>query len=360
MEERLQVIGKRLAEMRNYLDIDDKRARVAELEEGMAAPGFWDDQEAAQAVVKEISALKRAIQEWESVQEEYEDAEAMFELVSEEPDEALEEELAKAVDALEQAVGRLELASLLNGEYDSNNAIVSIHPGAGGTESQDWAEMLLRMYTRWADSRGYDVEVLDYQPGDEAGVKSVTMLVSGLNAYGYLKAEKGVHRLVRISPFDSSGRRHTSFTSVDVIPEISEDVDLEIKSEDLRIDTYRASGAGGQHVNKTESAVRITHIPTGIVVQCQSERSQHSNREAAMKILRSRLLEREFQEKQARLAELKGEQGEIAWGNQIRSYVFCPYTMVKDHRTNVEVGNVQAVMDGLIDPFIEAYLKMKR
>ncbi|HHT73228.1 MAG TPA: peptide chain release factor 2 [Firmicutes bacterium] len=341
-------------------DIDDKRARVAELEEGMAAPGFWDDQEAAQAVVKEISALKRAIQEWESVQEEYEDAEAMFELVSEEPDEALEEELAKAVDALEQAVGRLELASLLNGEYDSNNAIVSIHPGAGGTESQDWAEMLLRMYTRWADSRGYDVEVLDYQPGDEAGVKSVTMLVSGLNAYGYLKAEKGVHRLVRISPFDSSGRRHTSFTSVDVIPEISEDVDLEIKSEDLRIDTYRASGAGGQHVNKTESAVRITHIPTGIVVQCQSERSQHSNREAAMKILRSRLLEREFQEKQARLAELKGEQGEIAWGNQIRSYVFCPYTMVKDHRTNVEVGNVQAVMDGLIDPFIEAYLKMKR
>jgi peptide chain release factor 2 len=220
--------------------------------------------------------------------------------------------------------------------------------------------MLLRMYTRWADSRGYDVEVLDYQPGDEAGVKSVTMLVSGLNAYGYLKAEKGVHRLVRISPFDSSGRRHTSFTSVDVIPEISEDVDLEIKSEDLRIDTYRASGAGGQHVNKTESAVRITHIPTGIVVQCQSERSQHSNREAAMKILRSRLLEREFQEKQARLAELKGEQGEIAWGNQIRSYVFCPYTMVKDHRTNVEVGNVQAVMDGLIDPFIEAYLKMKR
>ncbi|KLU40161.1 MAG: peptide chain release factor 2 [Peptococcaceae bacterium 1109] len=326
----------------------------------MAAPGFWDDQEAAQAVVKEISALKRAIQEWESVQEEYEDAEAMFELVSEEPDEALEEELAKAVDALEQAVGRLELASLLNGEYDSNNAIVSIHPGAGGTESQDWAEMLLRMYTRWADSRGYDVEVLDYQPGDEAGVKSVTMLVSGLNAYGYLKAEKGVHRLVRISPFDSSGRRHTSFTSVDVIPEISEDVDLEIKSEDLRIDTYRASGAGGQHVNKTESAVRITHIPTGIVVQCQSERSQHSNREAAMKILRSRLLEREFQEKQARLAELKGEQGEIAWGNQIRSYVFCPYTMVKDHRTNVEVGNVQAVMDGLIDPFIEAYLKMKR
>lgn len=326
----------------------------------MAAPGFWDDQDSAQAVVKEISRLKRAVQEWEEVQKEYEDAEALLELVEEEPDEDLQRELEEAVSRLERAVERLELASLLSGEYDSSNAILSIHPGAGGTEAQDWAEMLLRMYTRWADSRGYEVEILDYLPGEEAGVKSVTMLIRGLNAYGYLKAEKGVHRLVRISPFDASGRRHTSFTSVDVIPEIDDDVDLEIKSEDLRIDTYRASGAGGQHVNKTESAVRITHIPTGIVVQCQSERSQHANREAAMKILRSRLLERQRQEQQARLEELKGEQGEIAWGNQIRSYVFCPYTMVKDHRTNLEIGNVQAVMDGMIDPFIEAYLKMKR
>lgn len=326
----------------------------------MSAPGFWDDQQSAQAVVKEISTLKRSIEQWEAVYRAYEDAQALYELVSEEPDEALEEELEGTLAKLERDVDRLELASLLNGEYDSSNAILSIHPGAGGTESQDWAEMLLRMYTRWADSRGYDVEVLDYQPGEEAGIKSVTILVSGLNAYGYLKAEKGVHRLVRISPFDASGRRHTSFTSVDVMPEISDDVDLEIKPEDLRIDTYRASGAGGQHVNKTESAVRITHIPTGIVVQCQSERSQHSNRDAAMKILRSRLMERQLRERQAKLEELKGEQGEIAWGNQIRSYVFCPYTLVKDHRTNVEIGNVQAVMDGMIDPFIEAYLKLKR
>lgn len=220
--------------------------------------------------------------------------------------------------------------------------------------------MLLRMYTRWADSRGYTVETLDYQPGDEAGIKSVTLLISGMNAYGYLRAEKGVHRLVRISPFDASGRRHTSFSSVDVLPEITDEETIEIRPDDLRIDTYRASGAGGQHVNKTDSAIRITHIPTGIVVQCQSERSQHANREAAMKILRARLAERREQERQARLMELKGEQGEIAWGNQIRSYVFCPYTLVKDHRTNVEIGNVEAVMDGMIDPFIEAYLKMKK
>lgn len=326
----------------------------------MAEPGFWDDQAAAQAVVKQISEHKRTIEAWAEVQEKYEDAETILELVSEEDDEALEHELEQALEELTEDVGRLELTALLNGEYDGNNALVSIHPGAGGTESQDWAAMLLRMYTRWAESRDYNVEVLDYQPGDEAGVKSVTLLVSGVNCYGYLKAEKGVHRLVRISPFDSSGRRHTSFTSVDVIPEIDDDDTVEIRSEDLRIDTYRASGAGGQHVNKTDSAIRITHIPTGIVVQCQSERSQHSNREAAMKILRSRLAERQLQEKQARLNELKGEQGEIAWGNQIRSYVFCPYTMVKDHRTNLEVGNVDAVMDGMLDPFIEAYLKMKK
>lgn len=311
-------------------------------------------------MVKQISEHKRTIEAWAEVQEKYEDAETILELVSEEDDEALEHELEQALEELTEDVGRLELTALLNGEYDGNNALVSIHPGAGGTESQDWAAMLLRMYTRWAESRDYNVEVLDYQPGDEAGVKSVTLLVSGVNCYGYLKAEKGVHRLVRISPFDSSGRRHTSFTSVDVIPEIDDDDTVEIRSEDLRIDTYRASGAGGQHVNKTDSAIRITHIPTGIVVQCQSERSQHSNREAAMKILRSRLAERQLQEKQARLNELKGEQGEIAWGNQIRSYVFCPYTMVKDHRTNLEVGNVDAVMDGMLDPFIEAYLKMKK
>ncbi len=326
----------------------------------MAEPGFWDDQDAAQGVVKEISVLKRAIEAWTSVYSQYEDAEALCELLDEEPDESLEAELEDNVANLEKAVAALELSALLDGEYDSHNAILSIHPGAGGTESQDWASMLLRMYTRWADSRGYTVETLDYQPGDEAGIKSVTLLISGLNAYGYLRAEKGVHRLVRISPFDASGRRHTSFSSVEVLPEITDDDTIEIRPDDLRVDTYRASGAGGQHVNKTDSAIRITHIPTGIVVQCQSERSQHANREAAMKILRARLAERQEQERQARLMELKGEQSEIAWGNQIRSYVFCPYTMVKDHRTNLEIGNVEAVMDGMIDPFIEAYLKMKK
>lgn len=304
--------------------------------------------------------LKRAIEAWTSVFRQYEDAEALRELVDEEPDEGMQAELEDSVEKLETAVSALELSALLDGEYDSHNAILSIHPGAGGTESQDWASMLLRMYTRWADSRGYTVETLDYQPGDEAGIKSVTLLISGMNAYGYLRAEKGVHRLVRISPFDASGRRHTSFSSVDVLPEITDEETIEIRPDDLRIDTYRASGAGGQHVNKTDSAIRITHIPTGIVVQCQSERSQHANREAAMKILRARLAERREQERQARLMELKGEQGEIAWGNQIRSYVFCPYTLVKDHRTNVEIGNVEAVMDGMIDPFIEAYLKMKK
>lgn len=326
----------------------------------MAEPGFWDDQSAAQNTVKEISMLKRAIEAWTSVFRQYEDAEALSELVDEEPDEGMQAELEDSVEKLETAVSALELSALLDGEYDSHNAILSIHPGAGGTESQDWASMLLRMYTRWADSRGYTVETLDYQPGDEAGIKSVTLLISGMNAYGYLRAEKGVHRLVRISPFDASGRRHTSFSSVDVLPEITDEETIEIRPDDLRIDTYRASGAGGQHVNKTDSAIRITHIPTGIVVQCQSERSQHANREAAMKILRARLAERREQERQARLMELKGEQGEIAWGNQIRSYVFCPYTLVKDHRTNVEIGNVEAVMDGMIDPFIEAYLKMKK
>jgi len=247
----------------------------------------------------------------------------------------------------------------LNGSYDKNNAIVEIHPGAGGTESQDWASMLLRMYTRWAEDKGYVVETLDYQPGEEAGIKSVTLLIKGHNAYGYLKAEKGVHRLVRISPFDAAGRRHTSFVSVDVIPEMDDDVEIEIRPEDLRIDTYRSSGAGGQHVNKTESAVRITHLPTGIVVTCQSERSQIQNRERAMKILKARLLELKRQEQEKQLAELRGEQKEIAWGNQIRSYVFHPYSLVKDHRTGVEVGNVQAVMDGEIDVFIDAYLRQQ-
>ena len=314
----------------------------------------------AQKTTREISELKRIIKRWQGVHALYEDVVVLVELVDEGEDEDLAGELEAGLSRLQREVDQLELESLLSGEYDASNAILTIHPGAGGTESQDWAAMLWRMYTRWAEDRGYSVEILDYQAGDEAGIKDVTLLIRGLYAYGYLKSEKGVHRLVRISPFDSSGRRHTSFSSVEVLPEIEDDLTVEINPDDLRIDTYRSSGAGGQHVNKTDSAVRITHLPTGIVVQCQSERSQHANRESAMKILRARLMERQLAEQRANLESIKGEQQEIAWGSQIRSYVFCPYTMVKDHRTNVEVGNVEAVMDGHLDPFIEAYLKMKR
>ena len=314
----------------------------------------------AQKTTREISELKRIIKRWQGVHALYEDVVVLVELVDEGEDEDLAGELEAGLSRLQREVDQLELESLLSGEYDASNAILTIHPGAGGTESQDWAAMLWRMYTRWAEDRGYSVEILDYQAGDEAGIKDVTLLIRGLYAYGYLKSEKGVHRLVRISPFDSSGRRHTSFSSVEVLPEIEDDLTVEINPDDLRIDTYRSSGAGGQHVNKTDSAVRITHLPTGIVVQCQSERSQHANRESAMKILRARLMERQLAEQRAKLESIKGEQQEIAWGSQIRSYVFCPYPMVKDHRTNVEVGNVEAVMDGHLDPFIEAYLKMKR
>lgn len=325
----------------------------------MAAEGFWDDQATAQEHVQQVKQLKQVVEQWEKVNDQFEEVQVMLELCQEEADPDLHQELQKSVKSLTRAVEKLELASLLDGEHDSNNAILTIHPGAGGTESQDWAEMLLRMYTRWAEKKNYTVETLDFLAGDEAGIKSVTLLITGLNAFGYLQAEKGVHRLVRISPFDSSGRRHTSFASIEVIPEIDNNVEVEIDPSDLRIDTYRASGAGGQHVNKTDSAIRITHIPSGIVVQCQTERSQHQNRDSAMKILRSRLLEQELTAEKQKLAQIKGEQTEIAWGNQIRSYVFCPYTMVKDHRTDVEMGNVDAVMDGELDLFIEAYLKSK-
>jgi peptide chain release factor 2 len=325
----------------------------------MAEPGFWDQAETAQKQVQALKQLKQVVEEWEQVDQQLQDIQVILELIAEEPDAGLEQELIHGVSKLDEAVNQLELKAMLNGEYDEHNAILTIHPGAGGTESQDWAEMLLRMYTRWAEAHDYGVEILDLQAGDEAGIKSATLLISGPYAYGYLQAEKGVHRLVRISPFDASGRRHTSFASVEVMPEIDDDIDLEIDPSELRIDTYRASGAGGQHVNKTDSAIRITHIPTGIVVQCQTERSQHQNRESAMKILRARLLERKRAEQQEKMAELKGEQQEIAWGSQIRSYVFCPYTLVKDHRTNAEIGDVNAVMDGEIDRFIEAYLKAK-
>lgn len=323
----------------------------------MADPGFWDSPEDAKKTLKRVSRLKEDIESWKNTMAQADDIWILLDLAMEEGDDSVAGEIEEGVESLGRVVSQLEVAHLLRGEYDGSNAIMSIHPGAGGTESQDWADMLLRMYLKWAEKSGYNTEITDYLPGDEAGIKSVTVLVSGRNAFGYLKAEKGVHRLVRISPFDANARRHTSFASVDVIPEIPEDVEIEIDPEDLKVDTYKSGGAGGQHVNKTESAVRITHVPTGIIVQCQNERSQYQNRITAMRILKARLFERLEAEKEKKLGELQGEQREIAWGNQIRSYVFQPYTMVKDHRTGVETGNVQAVMDGDIDEFIEAYLR---
>ena len=284
----------------------------------------------------------------------------LLQLLQLEYDEEMEKELLKDINKLEKELEKFELSTLLSGKYDTNNAIITIHPGAGGTESQDWAEMLYRMYTRWANKNNYEVKELDYLDGEEAGLKSVTFEIIGENAYGYMKCEKGVHRLVRISPFDSGGRRHTSFASVEVLPEITDDIEITINPDDLRIDTYRASGAGGQHINKTSSAVRITHIPTNTVAACQSERSQIQNRETAMRMLKSKLLDMKEKEQKEKIEDLKGEQKDIAWGSQIRSYVFCPYTMVKDHRTNYEVGNIQAVMDGDLNDFMNAYLKMKK
>jgi len=325
----------------------------------MSMPDFWNDQEKAQAVINEANSLKDQVNEFHDLNETYENLEVAFELVKEELDPELQADLQKELLEFTERMNQFELELLLNGPYDKNNAILELHPGAGGTESQDWCSMLLRMYTRWAEQKGFKVEVLDYLPGDEAGVKSVTLSIKGHNAYGYLKAEKGVHRLVRISPFDAAGRRHTSFVSCEVMPEIDDSIEIEIHPEDLRVDTYRASGAGGQHINKTSSAVRITHIPTGIVVASQAQRSQIQNRETAMNMLRAKLYQKQVEEQEKKLAEIRGEQKEIGWGSQIRSYVFHPYSMVKDHRTNTETGNVQAVMDGEIDPFIDAYLRSR-
>jgi len=311
----------------------------------------------AQKILQEIKSLKSKIEKFEELYREYEDLITLIEIGLEEQDEGLISEVTQEAKQFINHYEEMRIATLLDGEYDRSNAILTLHAGAGGTEACDWVSMLFRMYTRWAEDKGYKVETLDYLPGDEAGIKSVTIQISGENAYGYLKSEKGVHRLVRISPFDASGRRHTSFASCDVLPEIDDDVDIEIKPEDIRIDTYRSSGAGGQHVNTTDSAVRITHIPTNIVVQCQNERSQHKNRETAMKMLRAKLYEKKLEEQMEKLQDIRGEVKEIGWGSQIRSYVFHPYNMIKDHRTNEETGNVSAVMDGDIDRFINAYLK---
>ncbi|MDN5347767.1 MAG: peptide chain release factor 2 [Clostridia bacterium] len=330
---------------------------IKQLEAEMLAPDFWEDRSRSEEKVKRLTSLKRKINQFEALHKRFLEIQELWSLACEEGDESLEPEISRELAGLEREVEQAELAALLSGPYDRNNAILSLHPGAGGTESQDWAAMLLRMYMRWAEDHGYEVELLDYLEGEEAGIKSATLLVKGENAYGYLRAEKGVHRLVRISPFDAAGRRHTSFASVDVIPEVEAEEEVEINPQELKIDTFRSQGAGGQHVNKTDSAVRITHLPTGIVVTCQNERSQHANRQAAMKILQARLAELKRREQEQEIARLRGEQKDIAWGNQIRSYIFHPYSLVKDHRTNVEVGNVQAVMDGMLDPFIEAYLR---
>lgn len=337
-------------------DIPAKQTVLAQLMRTIEAPGFWNDQQKANTVLKEKSRIERSLSDFENLIRRLNDIEAMSELISEEGGETMFRELEHEIGIMQTDVARAEIAALLSDEHDNSNAIVSIHPGAGGTEAQDWAEMLMRMYLRWADSRGYKTEIIDYQAGEEAGVKSVTFMVSGEYAYGKLKAEAGVHRLVRISPFDANKRRHTSFASVFVYPEIEDNIDIVIDEKDLRIDTYRASSAGGQHVNKTDSAVRITHLPTGIVVQCQNERSQLKNKNVAMKVLRSKLYELKKKEQEEKLGKIVGEKKDIAWGNQIRSYVFQPYQLVKDHRTGVEIGNVTAVIDGEIDRFIEAYL----
>lgn len=337
-------------------DIEKCQEKVMQLEEVSMDNAFWTDTERAQKVLQELKGYKDTIEKYNKLCASLEDILVLIEMANEEEDMDLAEEAKEEAKAFREKYEAMRIATMLDGEYDRNNAILELHSGAGGTESCDWVAMLYRMYTRWAEAHGYKVEVLDYLEGDEAGIKSVTIQVSGENAYGYLKSEKGIHRLVRISPFDSSGRRHTSFASCDVMPELTDEISIEIKPEDLRIDTYRSTGAGGQHVNTTDSAVRITHIPTNIVVQCQNERSQIQNRERAMQMLKAKLHEKEEEERLEKMDGIRGEKKEIAWGSQIRSYVFHPYNLVKDHRTSEETGNSSAVMDGDIDRFMNAYL----
>ena len=340
-----------------HFDVENKEKELKELESKTTENNFWNDTENSSKVLKQINNLKSKVERFKKINNELNNLLEMSELLQAEEDEELAKELLKSSYTLEKDIEKLEITTLLSGKYDNNNAILTIHPGAGGTEAQDWAEMLYRMYTRWANDNGYEVKELDYLEGDEAGIKSVTFSINGNYAYGYLKGEMGVHRLVRISPFDAGGRRHTSFASVEVLPEITDDIELDINPDDIKMDVYRASGAGGQHINKTSSAVRLTHIPTGIIVACQTERSQFQNRDTAMKMLKSKLLNLKEKEQKNTIDELKGIQMDIAWGSQIRSYVFCPYTLVKDHRTNYEVGNVQSVMNGDLNGFIDSYLK---
>lgn len=332
------------------------KSQIYQLEDKSASSAFWEDMQKAQQVLQQLKGYKELVEKYEKLCQSYEDVLTLIEMGNEEEDEALALEAQDEAKDFITIYENMRIATLLDGDYDANDAIISLHAGAGGTEACDWVSMLFRMYKRWADSKGYKVELLDYLEGEEAGIKSVTLQISGSNAYGYLRSEKGIHRLVRISPFDSSGRRHTSFASCDVMPSITDEIQVDIRTEDLRIDTYRATGAGGQHINTTDSAVRITHIPTGVVVQCQNERSQIQNREKAMQMLRAKLFERQEEERMATLDDIRGEKKEIGWGSQIRSYVFHPYNLVKDHRTNEETGNTGAVMDGDIDKLMNAYL----
>lgn len=357
LAQRLNALKPDIKELGEALGIETAKKEIARLDAISAEPGFWNDQEKSQVVLRQSNALKNRVSGFERLHTEFDDAETLIELGNEAEDLSLLTEATEAVDKAQADLEAQKLSTLLSGEYDGKNAILTFHAGAGGTEAQDWAQMLLRMYIRWAERHGCKHTTLDYLDGDEAGIKSASILIEGPNAYGYLKCETGVHRLVRISPFDASGRRHTSFASLEVMPEIDDDIEIEIRPEDLKIDTYRSSGAGGQHVNTTDSAVRITHIPTGVVTACQNERSQFQNKEVAMKMLKSKLIEIKERENLEKIEDIKGVQKEIAWGSQIRSYVFMPYTMAKDHRTGFEVGNIGAVMDGDLDGFINAFLK---
>jgi len=345
-----------LEEIKQSLDLDSKRSRIAELDRTMEEPSFWEDAEKSAKTMQELKNLKSTVDLCASLTSRYEDIGTLIEMAYEEEDEELVKEVREELDAFNADLDSIRMSTLLSGEYDSENAILSLHAGAGGTESCDWAGMLYRMYTRWIERKGYTVDVLDFLDGDVAGIKSVTIQVNGPNAYGFLKSEQGVHRLVRISPFNAAGKRQTSFVSCDVMPDIEKDLDVEIKDDDIRIDTYRSSGAGGQHINKTSSAIRITHFPTGIVVQCQNERSQFQNKDKAMQMLKAKLYMLKQQEQAEKESGIRGDVSDIAWGHQIRSYVLQPYTMVKDLRTDVETGNVDAVLDGAIDIFINGYL----
>ena len=353
----LSTYDETLKEVKDSLDLENKERRITELDKSMEEPGFWDDPERSTKTVREAKNLKDTVDGYKHLEQQYEDIQVMIEMGYEENDPAMIPEIQEMLDEFVKELEELRTKTLLSGEYDGCNAILKLNAGAGGTEAMDWCSMLYRMYQRWADKKGFTTEVLDFLDGDEAGLKYITLQVNGENAYGYLKSEKGVHRLVRISPFNAAGKRQTSFVSCDVMPDIEEDLDVEINPDDLRIDTYRSSGAGGQHINKTSSAIRITHLPTGIVVQCQNERSQFQNKDKAMQMLKAKLYLLKQQENAEKLSDIRGDVKDINFGNQIRSYVMQPYTLVKDHRTNAENGNVNAVMDGDIDLFISAYLK---